>query len=44
MQLCRKSKMAIKEVAATVGFSDALYFSKAFHGYHGIWPSRLKSR
>ena len=44
MQLCRKSKMAIKEVAATVGFTDALYFSKAFHDYHGIWPSQLKSR
>jgi len=42
IQLCRKSKLAIKEIAATVGFADALYFSRAFHDYHGIWPSQLK--
>ena len=42
LRLCQKSKMAIKEIAATVGFADALYFSKAFHDYHGIWPSQLK--
>jgi len=44
MRLCRTSPMAVKEIAVTVGFTDVLYFSKAFKDYHGIWPSRLKGR
>lgn len=44
LKLCRKSKMAVKEIALTVGFTDVLYFSRAFKDYHGIWPSRLKDR
>lgn len=42
MHLCRQSTLAVKEIAAAVGFADALYFSRAFHHYHGIWPSSTR--
>lgn len=32
---------SISEVAATVGYSDPLYFSKAFKGVYGICPSGI---
>ena len=31
----------IREVAGMVGFSDPLYFSKAFKGVYGICPSGI---
>lgn len=31
----------IKEVAATVGYNDPLYFSKAFKNFYGVSPSNL---
>lgn len=36
--------LAVKEIAGAVGYSDPLYFSKAFHDYHGFWPGELKRR
>jgi len=39
IRLCKKANLAVKEIAAKVGYKDALYFSKAFHAYHGVWPS-----
>jgi len=42
--LCKKSALSAKEVAAAVGFSDPLYFSKVFHKFHGIWPSAVRQK
>lgn len=44
IRLCRRTNLAVKEIAAKVGYNDALYFSRAFHAYHGIWPSELAGR
>jgi AraC-like DNA-binding protein len=33
----------VKEMADQLGYPDALYFSRAFHRYHGIWPTEAKS-
>jgi len=41
IRLCKRTNLAVKEIAAKVGYNDALYFSKAFHTYHGVWPSEL---
>lgn len=41
IRLCKRTNLAVKEIAAKVGYNDALYFSKAFHSYHGVWPSEL---
>ena len=35
---------SIKSVAATVGYSDPLYFSKAFRKYYGFPPSGIAER
>lgn len=42
--LCKKSALSAKEVAAAVGFSDPLYFSKVFHKFHGVWPSTVQRK
>ena len=44
LELARRGDVPVKEIAATVGYEDALYFSRAFHGYHGFWPSDPKKR
>lgn len=41
IRLCKRTHLAVKEIAAKVGYNDPLYFSKAFHTYHGVWPSEL---
>jgi AraC-like DNA-binding protein len=43
MELCRTSEMLIKQIAAAVGYKDALYFSRAFYRYHGVWPTQVRS-
>lgn len=42
MQLCRQHRTAIKQIALDLGYRDPLYFSKAFHDYHGLWPSDVR--
>lgn len=37
-QLLRESGLRVNEVAKTVGFSDALYFSQTFKKYYGLSP------
>jgi len=44
LELGCKPGIAVKEIAAAVGYPDALYFSRAFHRHHGFWPSDLKQR
>ncbi len=39
MELCRHRTLLVKEVARTIGYSDPLYFSRAFRRYHGCWPT-----
>jgi AraC-like DNA-binding protein len=39
---CREGKLMVKEVARQLGYEDALYFSRAFHRYHGFWPTEVK--
>lgn len=38
MDLCRNGDLQIKQIAARVGFTDPLYFSRAFARYHGCSP------
>ena len=38
--LLRSSGLRVNEVAETVGFSDPLYFSRAFRAEHGVPPSQ----
>jgi transcriptional regulator GlxA family with amidase domain len=42
--LLAKTTLGVKEVAARVGYADALYFSKAFSRRHGCPPSRLTQK
>lgn len=42
--LLAKTGLEVKEVAARVGYADALYFSKAFRRAHGQSPSRFAGR
>lgn len=41
--LLQKS-LTIKEVASSVGFNDALYFSKQFKNWYGIAPSEYRKQ
>jgi transcriptional regulator GlxA family with amidase domain len=34
---------SLKEIAAAVGFSDPLYFSRVFRAIHGVSPRRYRS-
>jgi AraC family transcriptional regulator, arabinose operon regulatory protein len=40
--LLKTTEMAIKEIAASVGFNDVFYFSKAFKSYTGFSPSEYR--
>lgn len=40
--LLAKTTLGVKEVAARVGYADALYFSKAFRRAHGRTPSEVR--
>jgi len=42
-QLLRDTNLSIKEVAAQVGYSDALYFSRVFHRYSGVTPTSIRN-
>jgi AraC-like DNA-binding protein len=44
MELCRAGELLVKEVAQQLGYSDPLYFSRAFRRYHGCWPSDAGAR
>lgn len=37
--LIRSSSLTLKEISASVGFSDQLYFSRVFKKYKGVPPS-----
>lgn len=39
----RASDILIKDVAAAVGFSDPLHFSRLFHRMLGMWPSDFRN-
>lgn len=40
--LLKDSQLTVKEVAQTVGYSDAYHFSKLFKKYHGQAPSKIE--
>jgi len=44
LAMCREGKLMIKEIALSLGYEDALYFSRAFHRYHGFYPTETKSQ
>lgn len=44
VRLLQTTDMAIKNIAADCGFSDANYFSKAFRKAYGLSPQSLRSR
>lgn len=39
LRLCREGNLLVKEIAHRVGFKDPLYFSRAFHQFHGCSPN-----
>jgi AraC-like DNA-binding protein len=39
LQLCREGRLLVKQIARRVGYDDPLYFSRAFHRFHGRWPT-----
>lgn len=41
-ELIRSTDMPVKQVAASVGYSDQLYFSRLFRQTYGLPPSRLR--
>lgn len=43
IDLLKNSTLSIKEIADSVGYKDAYYFSKLFKKYYGISPSKYKS-
>lgn len=44
MQLINEGKMNINEIACAVGYTNANYFSQAFHKYYGIPPKVCQTR
>ncbi len=38
LELCRNSDLQVKQIALRVGFTDPLYFSRAFRSYYGTSP------
>ncbi len=42
-ELLAYTELTVGEIAAAVGFADALYFSRAFHRYAGRSPSSFRS-
>lgn len=43
MAMCKQGDLLIKQIALRVGYTDALYFSRAFSTYHGITPSQART-
>ncbi|MDX2053671.1 MAG: AraC family transcriptional regulator [Polyangiaceae bacterium] len=43
-RLCQSSDLAIQAIAASVGYEDAFYFSRAFRRYHGKSPSEAQDK
>jgi AraC-like DNA-binding protein len=43
LELCRQGQLSVKEIACQLGYSDPLYFSRAFKRYHGRWPTEATS-
>ncbi len=41
VHLLKTKEILAKQVAMEVGYDDPLYFSRAFHRYHGKWPSEF---
>jgi AraC-like DNA-binding protein len=39
MALCNHGGFLVKEVSQRLGYTDPFYFSRAFHRYHGCWPT-----
>lgn len=44
MSLCRETNLPFKQIAADVGFNDALYFSKAFRRRFGLSPTEARDQ
>ncbi|MFP4048387.1 MAG: helix-turn-helix transcriptional regulator [Desulfovermiculus sp.] len=42
ISLLRQGEMNVTEVAYAVGYDSISHFSKLFHQYHGIHPSRVR--
>lgn len=42
--LLRSTLMSVSEIAACLGFSDMLYFSKKFHTFSGVSPSEYRKQ
>ena len=38
----RFTRLSVSEVATAVGFTDPLYFSRAFHRFAGVSPTELR--
>ena len=39
--LLKEKHLNVSEVAYAVGYQDPFYFSKSFHKYYGVSPSRF---
>ena len=37
-------EILVKDVAASVGYSDHHYFSKVFHRATGLWPTEVQTK
>jgi AraC-like DNA-binding protein len=44
MELCNGGGLLVKEVSQKLGYADPFYFSRAFHRYHGCWPTEAGLR
>ncbi|MGN0369649.1 MAG: AraC family transcriptional regulator [Butyrivibrio sp.] len=43
-KLLRSTLMSVGEIAACLGFSDMLYFSKKFHAFSGVSPTEYRKQ
>lgn len=43
-QLLRKEPLTVEQVASSVGYTDALYFSRQFKRWHGMPPSDFRKQ
>jgi AraC-like DNA-binding protein len=41
--LLNSTNMTVKKIAATLGYKDSLYFSRAFKSVHGVAPTNYRT-
>jgi AraC-like DNA-binding protein len=41
--LLNRTEMTVKQIAATLGYKDSLYFSRAFKSIHGVAPTNYRA-